>query len=236
MTRQDQIKVLILLVQTFIGASAYFDPWSSPSRDNFGFFNQGLQPCPAYKSMKLSNWEKMPTGDFVLRGAMPGVRSNARRVWLDESGGTLHIKALRPVPVQGRRCLPSLARISSDGRYEIFEASVALPSHADATGGTIKQTSYGFEILLPRLPTGKPRSSEIHAQQTRTNPTLSQKASHAQGQLRQPSVGERTAAMPKVPLEIPEGVEVIDVEPEEPMKNPDAAEGWYDNRGEFQLY
>lgn len=233
-------------------AQRYFDPWGSRFEDNFGFLNQGLQPCPEYQPMRVFDWEKLPTGDFLLRSALPGVRSNARHVWLDRSGSALHIKAARPVPLSGRRCLPSSARVSSDGRFEVYETSVPLPLDANAAGGTIKQTSYGIDVLLPRLPTARssvPKSSpspkrSIIAQETHANPTEAKikndRENRHQGQLhapREPSqIHAIPAPMPQALPEIPEGVEVIDIEPEESLKNPDATEGWYDNRGEFQLY
>merc|ERR1711904_131038 len=206
-----------------------------------------------YQPMRVFDWEKLPTGDFLLRSALPGVRSNARHVWLDRSGSALHIKAARPVPPSGRRCLPSNARVSSDGRFEVYETSVALPRDANAAGGTVKQTSYGIDVLLPRLPSARSPSpkrtsvlQESHAKPTEKNiknghaPQEASKSHTTPGQLRAPqepgTMHANLASMPKVLPEIPEGVEVIDMEPEEPLKKPDAAEGWYDNRGDFQLY
>jgi len=244
--------VMLLVVKTFVGTPAqrYLDPWGSTFDDSFGFFNQDLPPCPEYQPMWASKWEKIPSGHFLLRGTLPGVQSNTRRVWLDPSGTTLHIQAARPVPARGRRCLPSSARISSDGRFEVYAASVALPRTANAAGGTIQQIPNGIEVLLPVIPTAisgaKHRSSAMAnvAHNARLNPA--REVRRWEKQLRSPSVGTVTeessktrvslTPMPKSLPEIPEGVEVFDIEPEELLKDPDAANGWYDNRGEFQEY
>lgn len=245
---------MLLVITTFIVARAqrYFDPWGGSAFDNsFGFSDRGLPPCPQYEPMRISNWETMPTGHFLLRGTLPGVRSNGRRVWLDQSGTTLHIQAARRVPARGRRCLPPNARISSDGRHEVYETSVALPRAADAAGGTIQQTSNGIEVLLPLRPEAKQHQPVMpHVEhETRMNPA--QKPMHGEKQLRSvnsvaqdpskthaipPQLRESPTRTPKAPHKIPEGVEVNDVEPEEPAKNPNASEGWWDNRGEFQYY
>jgi hypothetical protein len=197
--------------------------------------------------MGISKWEKMPSGDFLLRGALPGVRSNARRVQLDQSGTTLHIQAARPVPARGRRCLPSSAKISPDGRFEVYEASVALPPATDGARGTVQQTSNGFEVLVPRSPSAKHRSPIVADLEQGTQMKPIQESILGDEQLRSPSLRRdvtqdfaktrvNPSPKPETVPEIPEGVEVVDVEPEEPLKNTDASEGWYDNRGDFQQY
>jgi len=248
---------LFSFVMSFLCAPAqrYFDPWSSAFDDKFGFFNRGLPPCPEYQPMRVSNWEKLPTGYFLLRGTLPSVRSDARNVWLDQDGTMLHIKAVRPVPARGRQCLPPTARISSDGRFEVYEASMPLPRAANAAGGTVRQTSNGIEVVMPFLPAvNRPSPSPANVaretamagatHEAHMKPT--KKSWREEKQLRLTSqdterkVSGKTRVnptrMPKAQPKIPEGIEVIDMEPEEPLKNPDASGGWYDNRGDFQLY
>ncbi|CAE7228882.1 unnamed protein product [Symbiodinium sp. CCMP2592] len=176
-------------------------------------------PCPQYKPMELGDWEEAITpsgGAYQLSVKLPGVHPQSRLVELMEAGRGVHISGYRQVPTRGRvralECLPDDARLSRDGRYEILEAIVPFPKDADASKASVRHGRQGLEITAPLRRDPGVRSSR---------PSVSSK---------------RIAAAELQMAPRTDGIEITEEEYPYPEKDADAAEGWFDNRNEFQLY
>jgi len=211
--------------------------------------------CPEYQAMTLSDWTPSShgLGEVQLFAATPGAAASQRRTWLSDDGATLRIRAARPVHLLGGRgCLPRNARLSSDGRYEILEGVVALPRGGDVDGARVRHEEDGVRITMPLAAR---RQREIDAErlllQQQQQQHQRQRAAAAGRSVRgaqadrgstTPGRGSSTSVKPVAAGPTPEewalaqGVEIVSEEYPWPEKHPNAAEGWYDNRGEFHEY
>eukprot|EP00425_Heterocapsa_triquetra_P044231 CAMPEP_0195078808 /NCGR_PEP_ID=MMETSP0448-20130528/20903_1 /TAXON_ID=66468 /ORGANISM="Heterocapsa triquestra, Strain CCMP 448" /LENGTH=181 /DNA_ID=CAMNT_0040111573 /DNA_START=58 /DNA_END=600 /DNA_ORIENTATION=- len=108
-----------------------------------------LPPCPHYQPMRVSDWWEDRRG-HVLRATLPGVDARNRRAWLSRDGQSVHISAARPLPPRGRECMPADARVSRDGRHEVFEAVAPVPATADVDATTVREERRGLEVAMPR--------------------------------------------------------------------------------------
>jgi len=200
--------------------------------------------CPDYQPATASKWMETEDGRFAVRIGLPGVHSDNQRVWLGEDGSTVHVRAARSLSGQGgRRCLPRNARLSQDGRSEILELEMPLPSvGVDASRTTIRNIRGGIELIVPKLrPSKPPATAQTGARDSMaTPPSISQATRQTQGvpkrspPLRQNMLAQRPVQWWRLPPS--DGVEVVDEDWPAEEKRADAAEGWMDNRGEFQAY
>jgi len=118
--------------------------------------------------------------------------------------------------MQAPECLPRFAKLSDNGRYEILEASIALPQDADVTRATVQQNGQdGIQVAVPMR---------------HVKPKLQVKADRPAASV--PKLQRR----PQIQLPSSEGLEVVEEDFEYPEKRADACDGWLDNRGEFQSY
>jgi len=183
-------------------------------------------PCPPYRAMQISEWRPTADGKLAAHVALPDVRPEDRRVSLDETRAVISVRAARRLSAHGRRCLPRSARLSEDGRFEILDGALALPVAADVSRATVRDVRGGIEVLLP--------SSWPRRIAPRKLPPLPPV----------PPAAHRTATKgpqdqsPAWRLALPpaDGVEVVEENFPFPSEDSDAAEGWLDNRGEFQHY
>jgi len=193
--------------------------------------NWEMPPCPPYEPMTVqSSWREAVGGSFTLGATLPGVDPSNRRVWLSADGSALHIGAVRALPVRGRECLPREARVSTDGRREIFEAAVLVPKTCDTAGLVVRHARRGLEIIMPKKVYKPPP--------TRVGTSAEGVKTVASTRLMRLAVAPMAVHQPQ-PVVLPypsEGVEVVDDDFPEPEKLPDAADGWWDKRGEFHLY
>jgi len=203
-------------------------------------------PCPKYSPMSVSDWSRSHTGGFEFRVSLPGVPASHRRVWLE--GGRVRIHGARPVSRQHLACLPRGARISQDGRYEIFEAAVPVSAAADPSRATLQQKGSTLQIVMPSH-TGLAEDTTASA---RPSPS-SQGPSADSGDMSAGTVEDDRAApraqkeaqleyLPHQHLPSPaehalaQGIEIIEEAFPWPEKEADAAAGWWDNRGDFHEY
>merc|ERR1712048_1245483 len=194
--------------------------------------------------MGVSKWQEIEDGRVAVKIGLPGVHSDNQRVWLGEDGSTVHVRAARSLSAQGgRRCLPRNARLSQDGRSEILELGMPLPSvGVDASRTTIRNIRGGVELIVPKLrPSKPPSTAQTSARGSMaTSPSTPQVTKQAQGvtkqspPLRQSMLVQRPVQWWRLPPS--DGVEVVDEDWPAEEKRADAAEGWMDNRGEFQAY
>merc|ERR1712190_341661 len=158
-----------------------------------------------------------PGGGYSIRVSLPGARPEHHLTWLSEDGASVQFRAARALPARGLECLSSEARLSQDGRHEILEATVPLPDDSDPTHATVRRTSDGLEVVIPKL---APASVSSHAENS---------ALFAETDMQ--SSSPRPAALVMI-----DGIEITDEEMPEPEKDVDAAEGWWDLRGMFHEY
>merc|ERR1712187_599276 len=200
--------------------------------------------CPEYKPATVSRWRETHDGRFAVKVGLPGVHSDNQRVWLGEDGSTLHVRAARSVSdLGGRRCLPRTARLSEDGRAEILELGMSLPSASEASRTTIRNVQGGVEILVPRLRHSKPHVAAQNdvRDSIATSPSTPQVAHRAAQNSPSPRPSSRQSIIARRPVQwwrLPpsDGIEVVDEVWPADEKRQDAAVGWVDNRGEFQNY
>merc|ERR1712187_685590 len=199
--------------------------------------------CPEYKPATVSKWRETHDGRFAVKVGLPGVHADNQRVWLGEDGSTLHVRAARSVrDLGGRRCLPRTARLSEDGRAEILELGMSLPSAGEASRTTIRNVQGGVEILVPRLRHAKPHgAAQNDVRDSIESPSTfqatyrtAQNSPSPRPSRRQSSIARRQIQWWKLPPS--DGIEVVDEDWPADEKRQDAAEGWVDNRGEFQHY
>lgn len=152
--------------------------------------------------------------------------------------------------------MPRHARLSSDGRFEILEGVVALPRGADVDGARVRHEQDGLRITMPvaarkhgeadseRLQfqqqehqRRKPAvGSRVHGAEAGRGGTLASTPAAAAVHRKPPAqLRKKTGPTPQE-LALAQGVEMVSEEYPWPKKHPDAAEGWYDNRGEFHEY
>lgn len=244
----------------FAGYDSYPDPWGWPLSHGAQARQQRslrqLPPCPQYRPLSLSEWAQTPAGHLQLRASLPGVASSHRRVWLGEDGSVLHLRALRPLPARGASCLPRGTQLSADGRFEVFETTVRVPPQGDASRATLREATSGLLITVPLRAVqrpgyvGMPASSlpaAVHvasgkpARATYSAPARAAVAPGTAGSTsaegaRAPAPTPVTTSLTPEELALAQGVEIVEEEYPWPEKRSDAAEGWWDNRGEFQYY
>lgn len=216
-------------------------------------------PCPQYQSMRLSEWTRQPDGRLSLAVLLPGVRQENREAWLSEDGKRLHIRGIRPLSARGRQCLPQSARLSRDGRHELLEATVPLPSGAQPSRAELRQERQGLRVTVPLAPRRIEVPPELPPQHLGQQPSQrpdhgpTQQLPHGQQgppglQLERPAQNQAAPATsspparptpppaPKLNLPPSTGLVVEEEDYPEPAKRPDAASGWLDNRGKFHSY
>lgn len=243
-----------------LGHFGYGGRYGSPfdDMDLGGYFD--TPPCPAYQPMVAYGWDLVPNKGFVARAVLPGVLPEGRRAWLSEDGSKVHLRAARRLPARGRRCLPNSARISADGRHELFDVALAVPRSGDISGTSLRELPDGLELIIPRRAPIQHNVESVPESVYTPRPTdprrapaqTSIKGSSATANTKKPATPvkpreeplvQNPKTPPKPPAQLleeapalPDGVEVIDVNLPEPEKRPDAAEGWWDNRGTFVPY
>jgi len=202
--------------------------------------------CPEYQSLAASAWSRTTAGDHLIKVTTPGITASQRRISVADDGGALRIQAFRPLHLLGgRACLPRTAHISGEGRHELLEGRLDFPPGADVSGATVRSVQGGVEITVAssrkrhegvRL---RGSSEQEHASERRVRGRHSQEDLEASKRLGQATV-EQEPSLPPQPsprdLALAQGVEILDEEYLWPAKNPDAATGWYDTRGDFHEY
>jgi len=234
-------------------------------RDDFGYdgYNDYFrrQPCPTYRSLTVSPWRQSADGQIKASVALPGVNPRHRKIWLADDEGTVLIRAARAMPPQGRTCLPHGAKTSADGRFEILDRSIAFPDEADARNAMIRETRGGVDIVVPlRRMSKRMRDPAIPAdsatavqgmkqamerkqktegattvqgtRQAREQTSQADGATAVQGAQQAMERKQQPALLPFSS----DGLEVVEEDWPEVAKNADAAEGWWDNRGDFHSY
>jgi hypothetical protein len=187
---------------------------------------------------------------FVLNVALPGVREDHSNAWLSKDSKTVHVEAVRALPMGRRECLPVGSRVSGDGRYETLESVIRVPSMGDASGPSLRHVQGGLQIVMPQ----RPQPAVSYSQPGKTSRSVDSGDHVAYGRgARPPShpvTGQnefisRHAQFPSRPIEpihpqvhLPSsaGIVVEDAEYPWPEKHHHASTGWFDNRGEFQTY
>jgi len=220
--------------------------------DDYDNYFQQRAPCPRYQSMHLSDWQVAANQQLVLDISLPNVRHQDMRASLSSDGSTIHMKAWRHLPARGRACLPAGASVSHDGRYEVLEADIPVPGMVDGERASMRELRGGMRISVPHRPRPQemsaPRRGWPQATATRDEGSSSGRSrthanAHREAAATAALPGSRTQgpseyARARVTVALPPstGIQVEDDVFPWPQKNPDASEGWLDNRGDFQFY
>lgn len=204
-------------------------------RHNYDPYYQRPTPCPRYEPAQLSRWTEGPAGAASLQAVLPGVRSEHREASLSSDGLRLHVRGWRPLPAGGRACVPRDARLSRDGRYELLEVSAPVPAVLDTSKATLRRTDEGLAVTMPLL------AGQGHGGGTAAESAAAASPATPAGQKRPTPAPQRRRVppAPKVlrPTLPPSDGLVVEEEELPPLeKRPDASEGWFDLRGEFQRY
>eukprot|EP00929_Paragymnodinium_shiwhaense_P032050 TRINITY_DN17837_c0_g1_i1.p1 TRINITY_DN17837_c0_g1~~TRINITY_DN17837_c0_g1_i1.p1 ORF type:complete len:320 (-),score=56.32 TRINITY_DN17837_c0_g1_i1:441-1319(-) len=243
------------------GGSPYYGRRGDVLDDYYGY-----RRCPPYEEIETSSWQRLADGRASLRVLLPGVEPANRRFSVTEGGEALNVRAARLLPPRGRACLPRGAEVSADGRYEILDKSFRVPEGLDASEATIHNRQNNIvEIRVPAAPLRRRAAAppapapeqrfegrQQEAPQARTArntvegprqraqraPAPAPRAPRAPRGVAPAALPRRPSWLPSKPANLPSSLDIEVVEeawPAEP-KNQDAAEGWFDNRGEFQYY
>lgn len=182
--------------------------------------------CPQYEAMQLQpSWQIGADGSRRLHVALPGVDPRNRHARLSDDGSLLQVSAARELPARGRACIPRTARVSADGRYELFKDVVPLPGGYDSRRMQIQHAHSGLEFILPPQNLWSPP----------TRLATDSRGSSSAASVGQPPMVDPSLSQPSLPYPS-DGIEVVDEEYQWPEKSPDAVEGFYDNRGDFHEY
>lgn len=155
----------------------------------------------------------------------------------------MRIQAARPVPRQGRACLPRSAHVSRDGRHELFHTKVSIPPTVDPYRAVLRPSQGGLQIVVPRHKpvhvehqgtgngNGNSKVSEVRRAEPR--PGASKEAAMEQVAMASSKHGNSPGGTSQVREQ---DAEVAEEDFPWPEKLADAAAGWWDNRGEFHEY
>jgi len=209
-----------------------------------------LPPCPRYSPVASSGWQETADGRLAVQILLPGVRQGDRRAWLSADGGEVRVRGVRALPARGRACLPHGARVAADGRHEVLEMAISLPEDSDTASATVRDIGDSLVILIPRRVPKRARDPyeemagsgdpEEAADAARAPTVRSPPGQLGEGMewARQKSSVSATAA--ETGPALPRGVEIVDGWEDEDVMEPEVecegAEGWWDNRGEFNFY
>lgn len=105
--------------------------------------------CPSYHPLQVSPW-RMTLAGFQLVVAFPGVDPEEFQVTLDAGASRLSVRTSRPVPTEGRLCLPITTQVSADGSEELVDILILLP-HGCGVSYISEDFEHGIKITVPFL-------------------------------------------------------------------------------------
>jgi hypothetical protein len=180
-------------------------------------------PCPQYKPVQVSAWDLKSGHHLIMDIAIPNVEQKTLRTWIDDAKSVIHVRGLRSIHQGSHKCLPIDAEISADGQYEILDAAIPFPKGGSRHELKAHKVRGGVRLTLP-LET-KPRSF-VEGKTGGFTSSFWNLEEHASDNehLKQPEV------------ESCSDVTVEDVTYDWPEKDADAAEGYFDSRGDFYEY
>merc|ERR1712167_108365 len=88
--------------------------------------------CPSYHPLQVSAW-RMTLAGFQLVVAFPGVDPEEFQVTLLAGADRLSVRTSRPVPKEGRLCLPITTQVSADGSKELVDILILMPHGCGAS-------------------------------------------------------------------------------------------------------
>lgn len=115
--------------------------------DDFDFSMPDL--CPTYHPLQVSPWRMMLAG-FQVVVAFPGVDPEDFQVTVHAGANRLSVRTSRPVPKEGRLCLPITTQISADGSQELVDIAILMPQGC-GDAYTSEDFEHGVKITVPFL-------------------------------------------------------------------------------------
>jgi len=105
--------------------------------------------CPSYHPLQVSPW-RMTLAGFQMVVAFPGVDPEDFQITLHAATNRLSVRTSRPVPKEGRLCLPITTQVSPDGSQELVDVLIMMPHGCGATFLT-EDFEHGIKITAPFL-------------------------------------------------------------------------------------
>jgi len=105
--------------------------------------------CPSYHPLQVLPWRMKLVG-FELVVALPGVDPEVIETSLDAGANRLRVRALRPVPREGRLCLPITSQVSGDGSQELFDILILIPQ-GSGVNFISEKFEHGIKVTVPFL-------------------------------------------------------------------------------------
>jgi len=105
--------------------------------------------CPSYHPLQVSPWRMKLVG-FELVVALPGADPEEIETTLDAGANRLRVRALRPVPKEGRLCLPITSQVSGDGSQELFDILILIPQ-GSGVSFISEDFEHGIKVTVPFL-------------------------------------------------------------------------------------
>merc|ERR1711865_714347 len=87
-------------------------------------------------------------GELVV--ALPGADPEEIETTLDAGANRLRVRALRPVPKEGRLCLPITPQVSGDGSQELFDILILIPQ-GSGVSFISEDFEHGIKVTVPFL-------------------------------------------------------------------------------------
>jgi hypothetical protein len=105
--------------------------------------------CPSYHPLQVSPW-RMTLAGFQLVVAFPGVDPEDFQITLHAATNRLSVRTWRPVPKEGRLCLPITSQVSADGSQELVDVLIMMP-HGCGANFIAEDFEHGVKITAPFL-------------------------------------------------------------------------------------
>lgn len=105
--------------------------------------------CPSYHPLQVLPW-RMTLAGFQLVVAFPGVDPEEFQVTLHAGASRLSVRTSRPVPKEGRLCLPITTQVSADGSQELVDILILMP-HGCGVSYISEDFEHGIKITVPFL-------------------------------------------------------------------------------------
>jgi len=105
--------------------------------------------CPPYHPLQVLPW-RMTLAGFQLVVAFPGVDPEEFQITLHAEANRLSVRTSRPVPKEGRLCLPITTQVSADGSQELVDIVILMP-HGCGVSYISEDVEHGIKITVPFL-------------------------------------------------------------------------------------
>jgi hypothetical protein len=169
----------------------------------------------------VPDWSLYSGGRLAVEINLPRVEPKTLRAWYDADKSFIRIAGLRGISRRERECLPDHASVTADGLHEILEAEVLVPKEGVIEKWSAERLREGVRLSLPLRVQPQPSPKITHRPVSDSEPVQNAKKRDNVGQPQTQSFSD---------------IVVEDLPYDWPEKKTDAAEGYFDPRGDFYEY